>query len=74
MPVSTNAGSLRIPLEITGWVWHQRNANEAGWRRCSFDIYRMHYNYLESDDDKKTQAHAPGAGKGKGQADRDHDL
>ena len=65
MPVSTNGSSLRIPLEIASWVWHQRNAYDPGWRRCYFDIYRTHYNYLESDDDKKTPAMRLGLAKGK---------
>jgi len=48
-----------------GRVWYQRNAYDPEVAAMILDIYRVHYNYLEVGDDKKTPAMRLGLAKGK---------
>lgn len=48
-----------------GRVWYQRNAYDPEVAAMILDIYRVHYNYLEAGDDKKTPAMRLGLAKGK---------
>ena len=48
-----------------GRVWYQRNAYDPEVAAMLLDIYRVHYNYLEVGNDKKTPAMRLGLAKGK---------
>lgn len=48
-----------------GRIWYQRNAYDPEVVAMLLDIYRVHYNYLEVGDDKKTPAMRLGLAKGK---------
>lgn len=48
-----------------GRLWYQRNAYDPEVVAMLLDIYRVHYNYLEVGDDKKTPAIRLGLAKGK---------
>lgn len=57
----------RAPSSVSnaGRVWYQRNAYDPEVAAMLLDIYRVHYNYLEAGDDKKTPAMRLGLAKGK---------
>lgn len=46
-------------------IWYQRNAYDPEVAAMLLDIFRVHYNYLEMGDDKKTPAMRLGLAKGK---------